>query len=144
MVQYLIMLHDTNIWGFGCHEKWTVKEVLILTEMLCWEGYRLALHFVMSEKFAMFDFFSFALFFGELIFTTNGHYSWILELILCSFHGRLWLAEGCHRITVATRQATQLVFTPIFPTFPQENSPKFVSLLANPVAVLITWSLSPG
>lgn len=31
-----------------------------------------------------------------------------------------------------------------FPPSPQENSPKFVSLLANPVAVLITWSLSPG
>lgn len=139
------MFHGTNIWGFGCHQKWTAKEALILTEMLCWERYRLAFHFVMSEKFAMFDFFSFALFFGELIFTTNGHYSWISELILCSFHGCLWLAEGCHHITVATRQATWLVSTPIFfPASSQENSPKFVSLLANPVAVLITWSLSPG
>lgn len=61
-----------------------------------------------------------------------------LELILCSFHGCLWLAEGCHHITVATRQATWLVSTPIFTPSPQENSPKFVSLLANPVAVLIT------
>lgn len=86
----------------------------------------------------MFDFFPFALFFGELISTTNGHYSWILEQILCSFHGRLWLAEGCHRITVATRQATWLVLTLIFRPSPQENSPKFVSLLATPVALLIT------
>lgn len=31
-----------------------------------------------------------------------------------------------------------------FPPSPQDNSPKFVFLLANPVAVLITWSLSPG
>lgn len=32
------------------------NEVLTLTEIAYWEGYRLALHFVMSEKFAMFDF----------------------------------------------------------------------------------------
>lgn len=76
----------------------------------------------------MFDFFPFALFFGELISTTNGHYCWISEMILCSFHGRLWLAEGCHRVTVATGHAALLVLTPVSP-FP---SGKFTEVCIPP------------
>lgn len=53
--------------------------------------------------------------------------SWRLPSYHCCYRARFLVGLNSH-----------------FPPSPQENSPKFVSLLANPVAVLITWSLSPG